>query len=69
MIVKTPDIRAEVLRGMDCNGSHSFALVPQRLPRCLHSIDRDSALVSGARVYVALHTGGLANRSCCFCKV
>ena len=68
-IVHSRDIRAEILRGMDCNAARSLTLIHERLPRCLHSLGRDFAGVPGSRVYVALQTGELAYRSWCFRKV
>lgn len=67
-IVRTRDISAEVMRGMDCNGARSLALIEQRLPRFLHSLGRDFAGVPGSRVYEALKSGGLSYRSWCFRK-
>lgn len=67
-IVQSRDIKAEVLRGMDCNAERSLALIRRRLPRFLHSLGRDFAGVPGSRVYVALQTGELSYRSWCFRK-
>ena len=67
-VVKSRDIGAEVLRGMDRNAARSLALIHERLPRFLHSLGRDFAGVPGSRVYVALQTGELRYRSWCFRK-
>ena len=67
-IVQSRDIRANVIRGMDCNAERSRALVRQRLPRFLHSLGCDFAGVPGSRVHAALQTGELSYRSWCFRK-
>lgn len=67
-VEQSRDIRAEVLRGMDCNAARSAALIRERLPRFLHPLGRDFAGVPGSRVYVALQTGELSYRSWCFRK-
>ncbi len=65
-IVRSCDIRDEVLRGMNCNAARSGALIRDRLPRFLQSLGRDFAGVPGSRVYEALKSGGLSYRSWCF---
>jgi len=67
-IVKTRDIREEVLRGMDANAVRSEALICQRLPGFLHSLGRDFAGLPGSRVYEALKAGELLYRSWCLQK-
>ena len=67
-IIQSRNIKAEVLRGMDCNAERSLALVRRRLPRFLHSLGRDFAGVPGSRIYAALQTGELSYRSWCFRK-
>ncbi len=67
-IVRTRDIGADVLRGMDLNAERSRALIRARLPRFLHSLGNDFAGVPGSRIYTALQTGELTYRSWCFQK-
>lgn len=67
-VIRSRDIGAEVLRGMDGNAERSLNLVHQRLPRLLHSLGRDFAGVPGSRVYLALQTGSMAYRSWCLRK-
>lgn len=67
-LVKTRDIRCEVLRGMQINAARSDALIVERLPRFLHSLGRDFAGLPGARVYEALKSGELSYRSWCLRK-
>jgi len=67
-MVKTRDIREEVLRGMDANAARSEALICQRLPSFLHSLGRDFAGLPGSRVYEALKAGELSYRSWCLQK-
>jgi SAM-dependent methyltransferase len=67
-IIRSRDIRAEVLRGMECNAERNRDLVQQRLPRFLHSVGRDFAGVPGSRVYRALQAGALSYRSWSFRK-
>jgi SAM-dependent methyltransferase len=64
-IIRSSDIRGEVLRGMDCNAGRSRALVRDHLPRVLQSPGRDFAGVPGSAVYEALKSGTLAYRSWC----
>jgi SAM-dependent methyltransferase len=68
-VVQTRDIRAEVLRGMDCNAERSRAFICKRLPRFLHSLGCDFAGIPGYRVYAAVEKGELSYRSWCFRKV
>ena len=67
-IVRTRDIGANVLLGMDRNAERSEALIRQHLPRLLHSLGRDFAGVPGSRVYVAIQKGELSYRSWCLRK-
>jgi SAM-dependent methyltransferase len=67
-VIRARDIRAEVLRGMDCNAERSRALVRQQLPRFLHSLGFDFAGVPRSRVYMALETAEMAYRAWCFRK-
>ncbi len=64
-IVRTSDIRDEVLRGMNCNAERSRALVRDHLPQFLQSLGRDFAGVPGSAVYEALKSGAMAYRSWC----
>ncbi len=64
-VVRTRDIRDEVLRGMARNGTRNAALVVARLPRFLHGPGRDFAAAPGSRVWNALESGGLTYRSWC----
>jgi SAM-dependent methyltransferase len=68
MIVRTRDIGAEVLRGMQVNAERSRALVRERLPGFLQELGHDFAGVPGSRVYEALRTGELSYRSWCLRK-
>lgn len=65
-VVRTRDIRPEVLRGMERNAARSEALICERLPGWLHSLGRDFAGVPGSRVYEALAAGEVSYRSWCF---
>jgi SAM-dependent methyltransferase len=67
-VVRTRDIGQNVLKGMDCNGERSLALIRERLPRFLQGLGRDFAGVPGSRVYVAIQQGELSYRSWCFSK-
>lgn len=67
-VVQMHDIGANVLKGMDCNGERSLALVRAKLPRFMHSLGRDFAGIPGSRVYVAIQKGELSYRSWCFRK-
>lgn len=67
-IMRTRDIGAEVLRGMDGNAARSHALIRQRLPRFLYSLGCDFAGVPGSRIYTALQSGELSYCSWCFRK-
>jgi hypothetical protein len=67
-MLRTRNINAEVLRGMNQNSSRSLDLVERRLPKCLHSLGRDFAGTKGSRIYSALCSGKLAYRSYCFEK-
>ena len=67
-MLRSQNINAEVLRGMNQNSSRSLDLVDRRLPRFLHSLGRDFAGTKGSRIYKALHSGELTYRSYCFEK-
>jgi SAM-dependent methyltransferase len=67
-ILRTRNINAEVLRGMNKNSSRSLDLVERRLPEFLRSLGRDFAGVKGSRIYNALESGELSYRSHCFEK-
>jgi SAM-dependent methyltransferase len=65
-ILRTRDIREEVLRGMRCNAARSEKLICDRLPRFLHGLGRDFAGLPGSRLYEALASGELFYRSWSF---
>ncbi len=67
-LVRTRNINAEVLRGLDWNAARAQALVARRLPKLLHALGRDFAGTPGSRIYNALATGELSYRSYCFTK-
>src|ERR1017187_6752898 len=67
-ILRTRNINAEVLRGLDRNSPRSLDLIARHLPKFLHSLGRDFAGVKGSRVYNALNSGELSYRSCCLEK-
>ena len=67
-ILRTKNINAEVLRGMNRNSARSRDLVERRLPRFLHSLGHDFAGTKGSRIYKALESGELSYRSYCFKK-
>jgi len=67
-ILRTRNINAEVLRGMNQNSSRSLDLVERRLPKFLRSLGRDFAGTKGSRIYNALYSGELSYRSYCFEK-
>jgi SAM-dependent methyltransferase len=64
-ILRTQNINAEVLRGMNQNSPRSLDLVERRLPKFLHSLGRDFAGTKGSRIYKALLSGELSYRSYC----
>ena len=66
--VRSRNINAEVLRGMDRNSPRSLELIARRLPKFLHSLGRDFAGVKGSRIYNALTGGELSYRSWCLEK-
>lgn len=66
--LRTRNINAEVLRGMNLNSSRSQELIARHLPRFLHSLGADFAGVKGSRIHKALSTGELSYRSYCFEK-
>lgn len=67
-ILRTRNINAEVLRGMDRNSPRSLDLIARRLPKFLHSLGRDFAGINGSRIHNALKSGELTYRSYCFEK-
>ena len=67
-MLRTRNINAEVLRGMNQNSGRSMDLVARRLPKFLHSLGRDFAGIKGSRIYEALSSGELSYRSVCFEK-
>lgn len=67
-MLRTRNINAEVLRGMDRNSARSLDLVERRLPRFLQPLGRDFAGIKGARIYQALDSGEVSYRSYCFEK-
>lgn len=67
-ILRTRNINAEVLRGMNRNSPRSQDLVSRHLPKFLHSLGADFAGVKGSRIHNALQSGELSYRSYCFAK-
>jgi SAM-dependent methyltransferase len=67
-ILRTQNINAEVLRGMNRNSARSQALVARHLPKFLHALGRDFAGTKGSRIHNALNNGELSYRSYCFEK-
>jgi ubiquinone/menaquinone biosynthesis C-methylase UbiE len=67
-ILRTQNINAKVLRGMNNNSARSQDLVSQHLPKFLHSLGRDFAGVKGSRIHNALNSGELSYHSYCFEK-
>ncbi len=67
-MLRSQNIYAEVLRGMNQNSSRSLDLVERRLPGFLQSLGRDFAGTKGSRIYKALRSGELTYRSYCFEK-
>ena len=67
-MLRSRNINAEVLRGMNQNSSRSMELVARHLPKFLHSLGRDFAGIQGSRVYNALLSGELSYRSYCLEK-
>jgi len=67
-ILRTRNINAEVLRGMDRNSPRSLDLISRHLPKFLHGLGRDFAGVRGSRIYNALSSGELSYRSYCLEK-
>ena len=68
-MLRTRNINAEVLRGMNRNSPRSQDLIARHLPKFLHSLGADFAGVKGSRIYRALNTGDLSYRSYCFQKM
>jgi SAM-dependent methyltransferase len=67
-ILRTRNINAEVLRGMNCNSARSQDLIARHLPKFLHSLGHDFAGTKGSRIHNALTGGELSYRSYCFEK-
>ncbi len=67
-ILRTQNINADVLRGMNCNSPRSQDLIARHLPKFLHALGADFAGVKGSRIYNALNSGELSYRSYCFEK-
>jgi SAM-dependent methyltransferase len=67
-ILKSRNINAEVLRGMDVNSARSQTLIARHLPRWLRPLGADFAGVKGSRIHNALRDGQLAYRSYCLQK-
>jgi SAM-dependent methyltransferase len=67
-ILRTRNINAEVLRGMNRNSARSQDLITRHLPKFLHSLGRDFAGTKGSRIHNALNSGELSYRSYCFEK-
>jgi SAM-dependent methyltransferase len=68
-LLRTRNINAEVLRGMNLNSARSQGLVTRHLPKFLHSLGADFAGIKGSRVHNALNSGELSYRSYAFQKV
>ena len=68
-ILRTRNINAEVLRGMNRNSPRSQDLIARHLPKFLHSLGADFAGVKGSRIHNALGNGELSYRSFCFEKI
>lgn len=66
--LRTRNINAEVLRGMDRNSPRSLELIARNLPKFLHGVGRDFAGTRGSRIYNALSRGELTYRSYCLEK-
>jgi SAM-dependent methyltransferase len=67
-ILRTRNINAEVLRGMNRNSLRSLDLIARHLPKFLHALGRDFAGVQGSRIYNAISSGELSYRSYCLKK-
>jgi ubiquinone/menaquinone biosynthesis C-methylase UbiE len=68
-ILRTQNINAEVMRGMNRNSARSQDLVARHLPKFMRSLGADFAGIKGSRVHNALNSGELSYRSYCFEKV
>lgn len=66
--VRSREINAEVLRGMEKNATRSAALIARHLPGFLQSLGRDFAGIPGSRIHAALAEGRLSYRSYLFAK-
>lgn len=67
-VLRTRNINAEVLRGMNLNSARSMALLARRLPKFLHPLGSDFAGVKGSRIYTGLESGEISYRSYWFTK-
>ena len=67
-ILRTQNISAEVLRGMNRNSARSQDLVTRLLPKFLQALGHDFAGTKGSRIHNALNSGELSYRSYCFEK-
>lgn len=68
LVLRSRNINAEVLRGMDRNSPRSLALVARYLPKFLRSLGSDFAGVKGSRIYNGLKSGEWSYRSYCLGK-
>jgi len=67
-ILRTRNINAEVLRGMERNSPRSLELIARHLPKFLHGLGRDFAGTQGSRIHNALANGELTYASYCLKK-
>lgn len=68
-VLRTRNINAEVLRGLEANSSRSLQLIARHLPKFLHPIGRNFAAVKDSPMYNGFLTGEMAYRSCCLQKI
>ena len=67
-LIRSRELNAEVVHGMERNASRSLALIARRMPKLLHSLGRDFAGIPGSRVHAALQRHEISYRSYCFEK-
>jgi SAM-dependent methyltransferase len=67
-ILRTRNINAEVLLGMNRNSARSQELVARHLPKFLRALGSDFAGTKGSRIHNALKDGEFSYRSYCFEK-
>lgn len=67
-ILRTRNINAEVLRGMEANSARSLQLIERYLPGFLRPVGRNFAGTRGSAMYNALSSGELSYRSYCLEK-